>query len=101
MAGILLLPAVGGKTRFDVGAPARGRCIFVLQLTDSPVLGLIATLQSGPILLLAVFTGVLADCLTRRNFSMTTQAVQGALALVLGGWGGAATSDTDTWPPWR
>jgi predicted MFS family arabinose efflux permease len=58
---------------------------LVLQLTDSPfLLGLIATLQSGPILLLAVFTGVLADRLTKRNILMTTQAVQGALALALG-----------------
>jgi hypothetical protein len=44
---------------------------LVLQLTDSPfLLGLIATLQSGPILLLAVFTGVLADRLTKRNISV-------------------------------
>jgi predicted MFS family arabinose efflux permease len=58
---------------------------LVLQLTDSPfLLGLIATLQSGPILLLAVFTGVLADRLTRRNILMVTQSVHGALALALG-----------------
>ena len=58
---------------------------LVLQLTDSPfLLGLIATLQSGPILLLAVFTGVLADRLTRRNILLVTHGVQGALALVLG-----------------
>ncbi|MGH7268204.1 MAG: MFS transporter [Candidatus Rokuibacteriota bacterium] len=58
---------------------------LVLQLTDSPfLLGLIATLQFGPILLLAVFTGVLADRLPRRNVLLTTQAVQGCLALTLG-----------------
>ena len=34
---------------------------LVLQLTNSPLkLGLIATLQSGPLLLLTLFTGVLA-----------------------------------------
>ena len=58
---------------------------LVLQLTDSPfLLGLIATLQSGPILLLAVFTGVLADRLTKRNILIATQVVHGALALALG-----------------
>ena len=58
---------------------------LVLQLTNSPfLLGLTATLQSGPILLLAVFTGVLADRLTKRNILIATQAVQGALALALG-----------------
>jgi MFS family permease len=58
---------------------------LVLQLTNSPfLLGLTATLQSGPILLLAVFTGALADRLTKRNILILTQAVQGTLALVLG-----------------
>lgn len=58
---------------------------LVLQLTDSPfLLGLIATLQFGPILLLSVFTGVLADRLTKRHLLVVTQAVQGCLALTLG-----------------
>jgi MFS family permease len=58
---------------------------LVLQLTNSPfLLGLTATLQSGPILLLAVFTGALADRLTKRNILIVTQAVQGTLALALG-----------------
>ena len=58
---------------------------LVLQLTDSPfLLGLTATLQSGPILLLAVFTGVLADRLTKRNILIVSQTVQGTLALALG-----------------
>jgi predicted MFS family arabinose efflux permease len=58
---------------------------LVLQLTNSPfLLGLTATLQSGPILVLAVFTGALADRLTKRNILIVTQGVQGALALVLG-----------------
>jgi MFS family permease len=58
---------------------------LVLQLTNSPfLLGLTATLQSGPILLLAVFTGVLADRLVKRNILIVAQAVLGTLALVLG-----------------
>ncbi|MBI4011651.1 MAG: MFS transporter [Candidatus Rokubacteria bacterium] len=58
---------------------------LVLQLTGSPfLLGLIATLQSGPILLFSAFTGVLADRLTKRHLLVTTQAVQGCLALTLG-----------------
>ncbi len=58
---------------------------LVLQLTGSPfLLGLISTLQSGPILLLSVFAGVLADRLTKRNILILTQAVQSALALILG-----------------
>jgi len=64
---------------------------LVLQLTASPfLLGLTATLQFGPILLLSVFTGVLADRLTKRNVLLFTQSVQGSLALTLGllVWGG-------------
>lgn len=58
---------------------------LVLQLTDSPLLlGLVATFQFGPILLFSAFTGVLADRLTKRNLLVTTQAVQGCLALALG-----------------
>ncbi len=58
---------------------------LVLQLTNSPfLLGLTATLQFGPILLLSVFGGILADRLTKRNILIFTQSVQAALALVLG-----------------
>ena len=58
---------------------------LVLQLTNSPfLLGLTSTLQSGPILLLSAFTGVLADRLTKRHVLMVTQGVQAALALTLG-----------------
>lgn len=58
---------------------------LVLKLTDSPfLLGLTALLQFGPVLLLSVFTGVLADRLTRRNILLLSQAVQGGLALALG-----------------
>jgi len=66
---------------------------LVLELTDSPfLLGLIATLQFGPILLFSIFAGIVADRLTKRNILMLTQAVQSALALTLGllVWGGHA-----------
>src|ERR1700675_231984 len=58
---------------------------LVLQLTNSPLrLGLISTLQSGPVLLLSVFMGVLADRLVKRHPLIATQIDQGCLALVLG-----------------
>jgi predicted MFS family arabinose efflux permease len=58
---------------------------LVLHLTNSPfLLGLTATLQSGPILFLAVFTGALADRLPKRNILLFTQTVQAVLALALG-----------------
>jgi MFS family permease len=66
---------------------------LVLQLTSSPfLLGLIATLQFGPILLLSVFAGILADRLTKRNVLIFTQAGQAALALCLAAlvWSGHA-----------
>ncbi len=66
---------------------------LVLELTGSPFrLGLIATLQSGPILLLSIFTGVLADRITRRTLLFVTQSMQGCLAVTLGllAWSGHA-----------
>ena len=58
---------------------------LVLQLTDSPfLLGLTSTLQFGPILLFSLFTGVLADRVTRRTLLFVTQSTQGVLALTLG-----------------
>jgi MFS family permease len=58
---------------------------LVLTLTGSPFkLGLISTLQSGPILLLSIFTGVLADRITRRSLLFVTQATQAGLAVTLG-----------------
>jgi MFS family permease len=66
---------------------------LVLQLTGSAfLLGLTATLQFGPILLLSVLTGALADRVTKRHLLVATQAAQGSLALLLGGlaWSGAA-----------
>jgi predicted MFS family arabinose efflux permease len=58
---------------------------LVLQLTSSPLrLGLIPAFQFGPILVLSVFTGALADRLTKRHVLVATQAGQGLLALTLG-----------------
>src|SRR5262245_55180629 len=58
---------------------------LVLELTGSPFkLGLIATLQSGPILVLSLLSGVLADRVTRRSLLLVTQSTQAALALTLG-----------------
>jgi MFS family permease len=66
---------------------------LVLELTGSPFkLGLISTLQSGPILVLSIFTGVLADRVTRRTLLFVTQATQAGLAVALGvlAWSGHA-----------
>lgn len=66
---------------------------LVLEITGSPFkLGLIATLQSGPILLLSIFTGVLADRVTRRTLLFVTQSLQACLAVTLGllAWSGHA-----------
>jgi MFS family permease len=58
---------------------------LVLQLTNSPfLLGLTSTLQFGPILVLSLFTGVLADRVTRRTLLFVTQSTQGCLAVALG-----------------
>ncbi len=58
---------------------------LVLQLTHSPfLLGLIATLQFGPILLFSIFAGILADRLSKRSILIFTQSVQCVLALTLG-----------------
>jgi predicted MFS family arabinose efflux permease len=64
---------------------------LVLQLTDSPLLlGLIGTLQFGPILAFSVVTGAMADRLPKRRLLMATQAMLGTLALLLAGlvWSG-------------
>jgi MFS family permease len=58
---------------------------LVLELTGSALrLGVVSMLQFGPILLLSVFTGVLADRVTKRHLLVATEAVQGCLALTLG-----------------
>ena len=57
---------------------------LVLELTNSPFkLGLIGTLQFGPVLFLSFFAGVLADRLPKRRLLITTQSVMCAQALLL------------------
>jgi len=57
---------------------------LVLQLTGSPLrLGLIGTLQFGPILLFSVVTGAVADRLPKRRVLVATQLTLAMLALVL------------------
>jgi len=58
---------------------------LVLQLTDSPFrLGLIGTLQWGPMLVFALVTGAIADRLSRRRVLMATQSALGCQSLLLG-----------------
>ena len=58
---------------------------LVLQLTGSgTALGVLTTLQFGPLVLFGGPGGVLADRLDRRRLYMVTQAVAGVEALVLG-----------------
>jgi predicted MFS family arabinose efflux permease len=58
---------------------------LVLQLTSSPLLlGLIGTLQFGPILLFSIVSGALADRLPKRRLLIVTQTVLGCQALALG-----------------
>lgn len=57
---------------------------LVLSLTGSAFrLGLIATLQFGPLLLFSVFTGALADRVPKRGLLVATQATQGTIALAI------------------
>jgi MFS family permease len=57
---------------------------LVLQLTDSPLLlGLIGTLQFGPMLLFSVVSGAIADRLPKRQLLMATQTALAAQALTL------------------
>ncbi|MGH7355710.1 MAG: MFS transporter [Candidatus Rokuibacteriota bacterium] len=57
---------------------------LVLSLTGSPLrLGLIATLQFGPVLLFSVVTGALADRIPKRSLLVATQATQGTIALAI------------------
>lgn len=59
---------------------------LVLQLTGSGVaLGLVSSLQFGPMLLGGAWGGVLADRMDKRRVVIVTQIVKAALALLLGG----------------
>lgn len=69
---------------------------LVLQLTNSPfLLGLIGTLQWGPMLLFALVSGAIADRLPKRRLLMVTQAALGCQALLLGTL--AATGHVQYW----
>jgi len=58
---------------------------LVLQLTGSAIdLGIVAALQTLPVLFVSAFGGVLADRVQKRNLMVTTQTSQMLLALVLG-----------------
>lgn len=59
---------------------------LVLELTDgNPIaLGIAAALQFGPVLLLSLWAGVLADRLDKRRLLIGAQVALGVLALVLG-----------------
>jgi hypothetical protein len=55
---------------------------LILSLTNSPLLlGLINLLHWGPILVLAVPSGAIADRVAKRRLLMATQAVQACTAL--------------------
>jgi MFS family permease len=56
---------------------------LVLSLTNSPLLGLINMLHWGPILLLAVPSGPIADRVAKRCLLMATQAAQACTALTV------------------
>jgi MFS family permease len=58
---------------------------LVLQLSGSGgALGVVAALQTLPVLLLSVWAGSVADAVDKRMLLVATQATQGLLALVLG-----------------
>jgi predicted MFS family arabinose efflux permease len=57
---------------------------LVLQLTGSPLrLGLISTLQFGPMLVFSVFSGAVADRVPKRRLLLATQSVLACQALTL------------------
>ena len=62
-----------------------GQDWLVLQLSGGSgvALGLVTALQFGPSLLLSMYGGVLADRYPKRRLLLITQALMGALALVL------------------
>jgi MFS family permease len=57
---------------------------LVLQLTNDPfALGLLSVAQFGPVMILGLFGGVIADSLPKRQTLVVTQATQMVLAFVL------------------
>jgi MFS family permease len=62
-----------------------GQSWLVLQLTGSATaLGLVAAVQTLPILLLSPYAGVLVDRRSKRRVLLATQSVMALLALTLG-----------------
>jgi predicted MFS family arabinose efflux permease len=58
---------------------------LVLQLTNDPLaLGIVAAAQFGPVLVLGLFAGIVADSVNKRAALIWTQLAAGVLALVLG-----------------
>jgi MFS family permease len=58
---------------------------LVLQITGSPIdLGIVAALQTLPVLFVSAFAGVVADRVSKRSVMVVTQSVQMLLALLLG-----------------
>jgi len=69
---------------------------LVLQLTHDPLwLGLVSLAQFGPVIVLGLFGGVIADQLPKRKTLMTTQSVAMILAFVL--FGLTATHVVQVW----
>ena len=58
---------------------------LVLQITGSPIdLGIVAALQTLPVLFISAFAGVVADRVPKRSLMVATQSAQMLLALILG-----------------
>jgi MFS family permease len=69
---------------------------LVLQLTNDPLwLGIVATAQFGPVIVLGLFGGVIADHFPKRRILLVTQTVSMVLAFVL--FGLTATGIVEVW----
>ena len=62
-----------------------GEAWLVLKLTNDPVaLGIVAACAFGPVLILGLFGGIVADSVSKRKALYVTQTVAGLLALTTG-----------------
>jgi MFS family permease len=62
-----------------------GEAWLVLKLTNDPVaLGIVAACAFGPVLILGLFGGIVADSVSKRKALYVTQVVAGLLALTTG-----------------
>ncbi|HWH23953.1 MAG TPA: MFS transporter, partial [Candidatus Limnocylindria bacterium] len=69
---------------------------LVLTLTDDPLaLGIVAAAQFGPILLLGLFGGIVADMVSKRSALIATQACASVLGFVL--WALVAGGAIEVW----